>query len=424
MEWFALSIPIIAAIVLKTLWHHKVTWWECVLPMFPVFIIIPLVKFSAEKVQVTDYERHGGWVVEAQYWEDWDEWITQTCSRTVSCGKDCTTTEYYDCSYRQYHPPYWVAIDSNGYQTYISSEEFEDLARKFNSRVKVDQHRHYYWKDGDMFSARWGGHVSNQQAIATEHWFENRVQNASGIYAYERPEKPKEKGLYDYPKLREPLRDSAILGHASRFAEADAALQLLNGQLGRMKQMRMWICLFHDKPLETGLWQEAHWRGGKKNEITLCIGLDGKEKVQWVHAFCWTPDGNTSNHELRADLRNALVGKQLDLPGVVKTLADKAREKFVRKRFREFSYLAVVTPPWAVWTIYILVALSTVGLSWYAIENEYHLRYDPFSRSLGLEESYNDTAEPGVRDWLQRMAKRGHKYPARETRPHPRRKRP
>ena len=410
MEWLAILIPICAAVTLRLFWEHKVTWWECLLPMLPVFIIVPLVKLAGEKQQVTDHERHGGWVVEARYYEDWDEWITETCSYTVSCGKDCTTTVYYDCSYRRYHPAEWHLTDSNGYEMPISSEEFEALAAKFHSRHKIDQHRSYYTKDGDMFRATWPGDVKTQTPVATEHWFENRVQNAVGVYAYDKVHEPHKRGIYDYPKLHSYLYDPAILGNADNVQEADRELQLLNGQLGRKKQVRMWILLFHGQDRSVGLEQEAHWKGGKKNEVVTCINLDPSGKPTWCHVFCWSPDGNTSNHEMKANIRNAVEFQtKLDLKGTVKLIGEQVQQHFVRKSFKEFSYLAVATPTWAYWVIYLLVIASTGGLGWFAVVNEYTLRNDPFSESLGLE-TRNGLQEPGIRDWFERAVERSRQY--------------
>ena len=422
MEWAAILIPICAAVALRLVWEHKVTWWECVLPMLPVFVIVPLVKLAGEKAQVTDYERHGGWVVEARYYEDWDEWITEICSRTVSCGKDCTTVEYYDCSYRRYHPAEWHLIDSNGYDVPISSEEFEALARKFHSRSKIDMHRSYYTKDGDMFLATWPGTPKTQTPVATEHWFENRVQNTAGVFAYQKVEKPHERGIFDYPKLQSYLDDPAILGHGPNKDAADRQLQLLNARLGRSKQVRMWICLFHGQPRSVGLEQEAYWHGGKKNEVVTCIGLDAHEQVSWCHVFCWAPDGNVTNHEMKAEIRSFVEGQRinsgkLDLREVVDKIGERVKEKFVRKQFKEFSYLAVATPAWAYWVIYLLVITSTGFLGWFAVANEYTTRNDPLSESIGIEESYDGEALPGVRRWLERMAERSG-LPAKKEKRH------
>lgn len=377
MEWFAILIPILAAVALRTIFSAKVTWWECLLPMLPVFVIVPLIKLSAETAQVTDYERRGGWVVEARYFEDWDEWITQTCSRQVSCGKDCTTTESYDCSYREYHPPKWEIEDSNGHVVPISKETFEYFAVKFGNRRFVDLHRSYYWKDGDEYSSQWPRTEESFSPVSTEHRYVNRVQCTTGVFAYDKVDNPKEKGLYEFPKLENQLSDPPIIGNApieqdgyNHTSEASWNLEKENARLGRQKQVRMWVLLFHGKPLSVALEQESFWKGGNKNEVVVCIGFNGQD-VDWVHSFCWSPDGNSSNDVMKAEIRLGIMSHSpFDIRRAVDIVIDRVKEKFVRKHFKEFDYLSVPVPGWAVIVIFVLTAISTGLLSWFSVVNE------------------------------------------------------
>lgn len=378
MEWFALLIPIIGSVILKVCFHHKIAWWEMVLPMLPVFVIVPIVKLSAESVVTSDYERHGGWVVEATYYEDWDEWIVETCSSTDSKGN--TTT--YDCSYRKYHPAYWELLDSNGYVVSITSDEFEMLAKKFRSRKFVDLHRWSFLKDGDKYVTTWPGLNQVLVPVATEHRYVNRVQATVGVLAYDKVSKPQERGIHAFPKLSSALNDHAILGSCEYAEEADRELQKANGRLGARKQVRMWVCLFHNQPLSVGLEQEAHWKGGNKNEVVTCIGLGPHGEFQWCHVFCWSPDGNTSNDIMKSEIRQRVKARiPFDLRFSVDEIVRLVEEKFIRKDFKEFSYLTVETPVMAVWLIYILVLLSTLGIDFWAVQNE-------FDADAGLLESF------------------------------------
>lgn len=112
MEWFAVLIPLIVIPVIKHYFPHKILWWECLIPVVPAIILIPTISFCSVMLLSSDTERHGGWLTESRYYEEWDEWITKTCSREVRTGTDKNgnatyRTEYYDCSYRDYHPAYW-----------------------------------------------------------------------------------------------------------------------------------------------------------------------------------------------------------------------------------------------------------------------------------------------------------------------------
>ena len=371
MEWLAILIPIAAIVFLRVLFENKVVWWEYLLPLLPVFIIVPCVKLAAEKTQTTDFERHGGWVVEARYYEDWDEWITEICSRSVSCGKDCTTTEYYDCSYRKYHPAYWELTDSNGYIVPITEDQFERLAHRYSNRVFVDMNRGYYTKDGDQYVTQWRGSPETFTPVATWHVYENRVQATVGVFAYDKVDKPKEKGLFEFPALSNPLDDRAVLGNCKNLLEADRLLQAANGRLGRSKQVRMWLLVFNDKPISSGFDQEAYWKGGNKNEVVVCVGLRKTDTVDWCHVFCWSPDGNTSNDDMKITIRDGIKRQSpFNAVAAVSLIESQVVEKFQRKHFKEFSYLTVATPQWAVWLVYVLTLAATVGVSIVVVVNE------------------------------------------------------
>ncbi len=368
MEWAALAIPMIAGLVLHYKFRKKILWWEVVIPMLPVLVIVPLVKLAAETSITRDYERHGGWCVKAVYLEDWDEWVSKTCTRKV--GK---TTQSYDCSYRRYHPPVWYLIDSNGYQVTITKSQFEWLSQKFGSRQFIDLHRYYYRDDGDEYDAIWPGTDITFQPVTTEHTYENRVQATHGVIDFPEitPKEAKEKGLYEFPTLENPLCDWPILGTTTGVEQADKIIQTYNAKMGKLKEIRIWIILFHEKPLQTAFDQESYWKGGNDNELVVCIGLFENQPA-WCHPFCWSPDGNTSNDQLKIEIRDRVqsYGPNLNLAPIAEFITSRATELYQRKDFKEFSYLTVDTPWWATLIVYVLVILSTGGLSWWIMENE------------------------------------------------------
>jgi hypothetical protein len=326
-------------------------------------------------VLTTASERHGGWAIEARYYEDWDEWVTETCTRTISCGKDCTKVETYDCSHRVYHPPQWKMTDSNGYELDISRDEFESLADKFGNRTLHDMGRWYYLKDGDMYSTKWNKTRNTFQPVTTYHRYENRVQATHGVLDFPKVNKreAKELGLYDYPTLTDYFNDPAILGECPGKSNADKTLQYYNARYGREKQIRFWILLFKDKPSEIGLDQESYWVGGNKNELVITIGIDNSNQVMWCHPFCWAPDGNSSNEEMKIEIRDFITSqKTIQILPSVEFIVKSAVEKFERKQFKEFSYLTVDPPTWSIVLIWILIILNTVFMSWWILNNDIH----------------------------------------------------
>ena len=368
MEWAALLIPIIAGLFCHYKVPHKFVWWEILMPMLPVFIIVPSVKYLADCVMTRDLERHTGMAVRARYYEDWNEYVHKMCTRTVGSGKNART-EIYDCSYVAYHGPEWEVEDSNGNVVSISEADYRRLVSRFGNELFHDLHRHYYTDDGDMYFTDWDQSDSKLQPVTTLHAYENRVQAASGVLAFPEVDDPAAKGLYEYPLSNGPLDDDAILGSAPDRDMANRTLMMWNAKIGRQKEVRIWILLFHAKPRSAGFDQESYWKGGNKNEVVVCIGTDGSGKASWCHPFCWSPDGNTSNDTMKVEIRD-FVEKQhaLSLPTVVDNVVQQVKEKFQRKQFAEFSYVHVEVGGGWVALIYVLTVLSTIAGCYAGIE--------------------------------------------------------
>lgn len=379
MEWLALIWPIIAIIVLKLV--KETEWWEIITVFLGAVLIIPLMKQADEYSQTTDYERLGYYVVEARYYEDWNEYVHRTCTRTVGSGKN-QRTEVYDCSYVAYHPEYWEITDNKGNERSISESTYNILVSKFKNKTFIDMHRWHYTNDGDMYKTKWPGDFKTVTPWFTTHRYENRVQNGT-TFSYPDVDPS---GLYEWPELKKPMDDPAILGSYKELAIADYYLQQVNGLIGSNKQVRIWILLFNNQPRSKGFDQESYWKGGNKNEFVVCIGLKDN-KVQWCHNFCWSPDGSTANDELKVDIRNHIEKQQeLRLLDSVKYIAHQVQEKFSRKHFKEFDYVSVNQSSWSlIWT-HILIVIVSAGI---AVANEFIKNPEWFDNARNNRYNFN-----------------------------------
>ena len=113
--------------------------------------------------------------------------------------------------------------------------------------------------------------------------------------------------------------------------------------------------------------QESYWEGGNDNDIVVCVGLTSKSKdLQWVKAFSWTP-----KRRILVDLREDIMQqKQFSFNGIRKAL-DKNMPIYERKDFKEFDYVTVEPPTWAIIVTFILTIGITFGICYWAITNEY-----------------------------------------------------
>lgn len=375
MEWFALLIPVISIPIMRWMFPHKVVWWELFIPFLPVLLLIPLIKITSEISQTHDTERWGGWVTEVRHYEDWDEWVTKTCTKQVPNGRDSkgnTTyrTESYDCSYRDYHPEYWIALGSNGEEIQISNSTYETFKNRFGNNRFVDMHRYYYRDDGDMYSSTWNGNESTLSPLFTSHSYTNKVQANNGVFEYESIGKDTLPLLHQYPDVNNHFDDPAILGNHQQKPRADNLLQHYNAKFGASKQIRYWILLFNNQPRSIGLKQEALWKGGNKNEFVICINLDN-DKATWCHCFCWSPDGHAGNDVMKIEVRDFVERqKEFDMIKIINKTVDLTTSNWRRKSFKEFDYLSVKMSTTAIVITYILTLIVTIITCTFAVKND------------------------------------------------------
>jgi hypothetical protein len=376
MIWFALIIPVLVSIFLYAAYKHKTLWWEFIIPVIISVIAIFFSKLGVEKIGISDKEYWGSWAVNIVYLEEWDEWITQTCSRTTTDSKGNTHTEWYDCSHRDYHPPEWYIIDSANTEINISQKEYERIAKLWGNQVFVELNRHYYRIDGDKYQCGFNYKTSPEDhliPVTTIHNYENRVQAATSVYKFRdiSEEDIKRYALKEYPSI-EDYSCSSILGGV--YPGVRKKLDYFNARYGALKELRVWLLIFRDQPIESGILQENYWKGSNKNEFVICIGLDKANNFQWSHVFSWTPAKETVIETRNYLYDNFKRMNPEDLESFVDYCTQNLLVKFKRREFQEFSYLTVNPPIWAVIMVYLLVLGINIGLSFWIIKNEFKER--------------------------------------------------
>lgn len=142
-------------------------------------------------------------------------------------------------------------------------------------------------------------------------------------------------------------------------AQWNTDLMEANADLGAAKQVNMQIVLTN-KPHEWFHALEEHWLGGKKNDVTLVIGLSGS-KIEWAHAMDWS-DKKLFNIALRDEV--VALGT-LNRVEIMKVFRNNVQKNFVRKPMHDFEYLeASITPTTTQWVVSILIGLLvSVGVS-------------------------------------------------------------
>lgn len=394
MIWFALFIPFIASYIAYKKFSHKMAVWEYLIPTAISFLFIFFFKLILSYSQTHDKQYLGSLIVEARYYEPWSTWVTQTCTREVACGQDCTTdskgsttcttkycTETYDCSYCDDNSAYWKAYDDHGHSWTISEKQYNELKTRWNSTpkfIELNRNIDYHGgcgKDGDAYSIKWDRKIETSEASVTEESYENKTQSAKSYFSLENisSKEAKKLKLYEYPILYNHYKQNLILGldslnfHSNEKDFIQRKYEYFNGYNGPIKKVKVFILLFFDQSQEIGFKQQSYWDGGNKNELVICIDINKQtKKINWVYPFSWT-----DNKKILVDAReNIALLDTLNFDRLYDPLT-KTIENFKYKDFRDYNYITLDPPTWAIWVTYITTLLLTIGSIWWSVINEY-----------------------------------------------------
>lgn len=368
--WAAMLIPFLVSFIALLFWGKKIVFWE----LLPAFVVSAIFIFGfkscEESVQVQDKEYLMDYVVNAEYTEEWDEWIDETCTRSCCCdskGENCGT-ETYDCSYRKYHPDNWEMTTSTGKVYSITKNKYNELVNQFGNQSFVEMNRDFYHIDGDAYVTEFKSYEGIEY-VTWSQTYENRVQASHSVFNFKNitTDEVKKKGLYDYPGL-DGLKVNSILGYDQPdHTKLNRHLNSYNGFIAPKKQLKVWFLLFKDKPLHTAFDQEAYWKGGNKNELVVCIGLDNSNNIRWTYVFSWT-----KVNKLKISVRDKINAMQvLDMKKAIGIVMIEAEDKFERMHFREFDYITIDPPLWCIIVTFIIVLIVSIGGIFWAIINEF-----------------------------------------------------
>lgn len=373
LAWLAILIPLIASGILFFLYRDKTCWWEYALVIGPSLLFIFLMKIAMVSYNTSDIEYLGDYITHVQHYDHWDEWITQTCSyQTCSgSGKDRScTTHYYDCSYRKDHPEYWVKVTSGKNEIEISEQEYNTLAKQFNTaQQEVEMNRNFYRIDGDAQAYPYNGEILRVESVSSEHSYANKVKASGSVFKFESitTEEAGKWKLYNYPAV-ENNSQSTVLGASVRQA-TQKKLDYLNGYDGPNHQIRVYIVVYKDQPYTVVNKQLSYWQGGNKNELLIHLGVDATGQLKWYDATSWM-----DKPEVTARIKTFLAGqKQANIGALADFLIPTVERYWHRKSFSDFDYLDIELSPNQLMWIIISILIYNVGISIWVVFNNYKL---------------------------------------------------
>ena len=370
MEILIFLIPIVTAGILAFKFREKTAWWEYAVVLVPSLLLFFALKYSFVYISSLDKEYLSDLVSKITYYEDWDETVMVTHTRTVSCGNGKTRTETYVVPERRYHPKRYVYETVTGETNDVSEDEYKLICYKLNMpAVFKDMHRSYRSKDGDAYVTSWNRTRENSYPVTWTHLYQNKVKASSySIFKYGNmsEEEIKENKLFDYPEIKN-NDQNPILGFNATDTDIDA-VRYLNGYRGPKNQIHVFILCFNNPSLEVAEMQKAYWQGGNKNEFVVCLGVKNNTVI-WCNPFSWSDEPM-----LEVKTRDYFIKHpDINFKDYAEWLDTQIDKNWHRKEFNDFNYLSIeLSIGWYI-AILIIILCYNVGISYWVITNEFTL---------------------------------------------------
>lgn len=113
------------------------------------------------------------------------------------------------------------------------------------------------------------------------------------------------------------------------------ALKFVNGFYGKKYQFRVYVLIFENESIEISELQRSYWKGGNKNELVVCLGMNGA-KVEWCNAFSWC---DVPTIDVKTETFFVENG-DFDLLAYSNLLRESLENgEWERKKFEDFEYI-------------------------------------------------------------------------------------
>lgn len=380
MIWLSLLIPLITIIVLIVFYSKRIHWLEYI-----VLFTVPLLciiggKFCSVQSQIKDTEYWDSHTVISSYYEAWNERVScrhpkyETRTRTVrytdSNGRSHSRMETYQVRVGNmhmydvdYHPENWNKQDNIGNRYSISKSEFEYLCTLWTNRVFKDMHRKYHTIDGNAYYTTYDKVFDHTQPICITRSYENKIQCSKSVFNFQEVDKATKDyyQLYDYT-------DKPTYGVPYDYV--NTRLAQYNGLNGSKRQLHMILCVYTNKPLEAGMFQESYWKGGNKNEFIVCVGVNNTN-ITWTKVISWT---EVEDLKVRTAREIKEMGGYNPVK-IVDYMGNNIPKTFIRKEFKDFNYISVEPTTSAVIWTFVITLLVTLGIAIFSIKNDIYVDF-------------------------------------------------
>jgi hypothetical protein len=350
-------IPLLAGIVL---WikSEEVCWWEFVLGTALAFAAAGAIHLLVLKIHLGDTETWSGRVSDAVYVPTWVEeyqvavYRTETYTDSQGHMQTREIFSHFETRYRT-HPEHWYVRANYGHgeteQQSIEKIKYDALVQLFGGTIRTVHGSRPGYDSGDRNDYYAVNTTGWLEPTITSRTFENRVAHSATVYSYAKV--PKDIKVYDYPK-HDYFRSHRLLGTAEKHINR-LIFDQMNSRLGPTKKVNVIIVGF-DSGSDSlmGQYQEAKWKGGKKNDLVITYGEGPDNKTRWVYVFGWT-----EKMIVKRNLESLFLSHSIDTD-IIPLMEQEITTNYVIKDWKKFDYITVKPPAWGYLVLILFMALT------------------------------------------------------------------
>lgn len=165
--------------------------------------------------------------------------------------------------------------------------------------------------------------------------------------------------IYDYYKMDRLVTVGKVKLDLRKWNE-EIGLALV--QMGNRKQANLIVVVAEGVQMDFANAVRRSWRGFKKNDIVVFVGVDATGKYQWVRAMSWSKT-SLVNIQIETEVREAFENAPLEPVRFMSLVRTATLASFQRRPMEEFKYLraeASLSTGQVVF-IWFIVLFATIG---------------------------------------------------------------
>lgn len=316
-------------------------WWGYLV----VALVLELLLYLGIKFAGKSQEYLSGYATGVEHHEAWTERVVTTETYTDSKGNTKTRTKV---TYIR-HPDKWLMYFNTGRLIDITSSLYYEIIGCWQTQCVAIFPVHINCVSGGGGQRyKWDSLRENAYTTTYKGLYTNYIINSNSIFkaGAVSDDQAEALGLVEYPKFSGLESDAVLVSPHLKISasyEWERDIRLFNAFHGLNNQIHVFVILFNaTSGLQAALSQREYWRGGNKNEFTICLGLDDAQNVKWCKAFSWCdlPQMETALESWY------LEHTHLDFKGLANWLEANVSTLWKRKEFKDFKYLGKKLTPW------------------------------------------------------------------------------